>query len=81
MNPNSLSRECIDCRGQAPRVETDYTLISSRFGWRLSRRVDTNGNLFVEWRCPKCWARHKQEQTIATPPPSQRRPLAVGEKK
>lgn len=62
------SYQCIDCRAKSPVVETEYTLISSRFGWRLSRRVGRDGVLNLEWRCPTCWARFKSEKTLATTP-------------
>ncbi|MBI2394736.1 MAG: hypothetical protein HYV09_34525 [Deltaproteobacteria bacterium] len=59
---------CVDCRARAPEVETEYTLISSRFGWRLTRKIDRDGTIQLEWRCPTCWARRKQEKAmVATP--------------
>jgi hypothetical protein len=76
-------RQCIDCRAVAPKTDTNYTLISSKYGWRLSRRTDSAGSLIVEWRCPTCWDKHKAQRAPASPastgpagssPPSVRRP-------
>jgi hypothetical protein len=61
----SRSHQCIDCSAHAPRVETEYTLISSRFGWRLTRKNE-NGRICLEWRCPGCWARFKQDKTLTS---------------
>jgi hypothetical protein len=59
---------CFDCGIQAPATETDYTLISSRFGWRLRRGFGPNGVPFLEWRCPKCWEQYKKFHNATTPP-------------
>jgi len=64
---------CIDCRAPSPDVETEYTLISSRFGWRLTRRLERDGATTLEWRCPACWARYKQLKAASGEPPSSRR--------
>jgi hypothetical protein len=45
---------CVDCGAQAPDTNTNFTLISSAFGWRL-RKVEDR----MEWRCPACWRAHK----------------------
>jgi hypothetical protein len=50
---------CVGCNAQAPATETNYTLISSQHGWRLTRKRGPDGVL-VEWRCPTCWAAYKQ---------------------
>ncbi len=52
----------IDCGKQSPETETNYTLISSQFGWRLTRRRLDNGEFVIEWRCPDCWRAHKKKQ-------------------
>lgn len=74
MSTHHVARICIGCQARAPRVETDYTLISSRFGWRLSRRLEADGSLAVEWRCPGCWDAHKQGR-VASPVSGERRAL------
>lgn len=69
---------CLGCGAKSPEVETEYTLISSRFGWRLSRRMARDGSAILEWRCPNCWAKFKAERAalppdsnrLETPPPS-----------
>jgi hypothetical protein len=50
---------CADCRALSPETETSYTLIGSRYGWRLTKRRDAHGRIGVEWRCPKCWRVYK----------------------
>jgi hypothetical protein len=52
-------QNCVDCRALAPETETNYTLIGSRYGWRLTKRRDGHGRLAMEWRCPKCWRVYK----------------------
>ena len=52
-------RVCTDCKTESPEVETNYTLISARHGWRLSRTLDARGKLLMQWRCPRCWALFK----------------------
>ncbi|HEY3494115.1 MAG TPA: hypothetical protein VGK73_05490 [Polyangiaceae bacterium] len=56
-------RVCSDCKVESPEVETNYTLISARHGWRLARTVDAEGKLLMQWRCPRCWTRHKSLKT------------------
>ncbi len=50
---------CVDCHELSPETETNYTLIGSRFGWRLTRTKDASGTALVEWRCPSCWRIYK----------------------
>lgn len=56
----SERRECVDCRKVSPETSTDYTLISAKFGWRLTRIQTAEGNYGLEWRCPSCWAEYKK---------------------
>lgn len=51
---------CIDCGANAPDTNTQHTLISKSFGWRLSRRAGPGGRMLLEWRCPSCWREHKE---------------------
>jgi hypothetical protein len=53
------SPKCVDCSAVAPPTGTNYTLISSRFGWRLTRSDTATGRKVMEWRCPACYARHR----------------------
>jgi len=50
---------CVDCNEQSPQTETSYTLISSRYGWRLSLEEGPSGERVAIWRCPSCWTRHR----------------------
>lgn len=49
---------CKDCGALAPRTETNFTLISSQHGWRLTFEKE-NGRRKAEWRCPRCWRAFK----------------------
>jgi hypothetical protein len=65
----SKSELCVGCGKQSPVVESDHTLISTRFGWRLTRKVSPEGALILEWRCPSCWSAYKRGQPeVATAP-------------
>jgi hypothetical protein len=55
------SHVCVDCHVQSPPTDTNYTLISSRHGWRLTVTPESSGQRIPEWRCPKCWERHKRK--------------------
>ena len=46
---------CASCGKRAPKTETEYTLISARYGWRLTREKSKDGNYSVKWHCPACW--------------------------
>jgi hypothetical protein len=52
-------KSCVDCGTLSPPTDESFTMISSRFGWRLTRGVSSSGEPIVEWRCPSCWARLK----------------------
>jgi hypothetical protein len=77
---------CVGCGKTSPETETEYTLISAQFGWRLTRSTAADGSLILQWRCPTCWAEFKRSQAEASvaaskhsskpPPASTRRPLA-----
>jgi len=58
-----LENRCVDCGKEPPETETEYTLISSRHGWRLTRGADLNGQRVMEWRCPACWLAHRKKNT------------------
>jgi hypothetical protein len=51
----SSGRRCHDCGIISPETETSYTLISSRYGWRLELISDLAGQKVSIWRCPDCW--------------------------
>jgi hypothetical protein len=62
---------CVACGKKSPATNTDYTLISAQFGWRLARTRMPNGHVLMEWRCPDCWREHKKsrDQSGAHRPP------------
>ncbi|HSC88177.1 MAG TPA: hypothetical protein VLC09_12930 [Polyangiaceae bacterium] len=54
--------QCVHCSKLSPPAESSFTLISSRFGWRLGRRLDrTSGEWQFEWHCPDCWSQKPPE--------------------
>lgn len=53
------AQTCVDCGAKSPQTETNYTLISSRYGWRLSLETLADGRRASFWRCPVCWERHR----------------------
>jgi len=50
---------CVDCKAQSPKTNTNFTLISARFGWRLRRERLPDNRVVIEWRCPGCWQKFK----------------------
>ena len=74
LRPVSSSQRCSDCGLQSPETNTDYTLIGSKHGWRLTKQKAPDGSVTVYWRCPPCWAAHKRSRpevatAVAPPPP------------
>ena len=69
---------CVVCGIPSPKTDTNYTLISPKFGWRLSRRRAADGTFIVEWRCADCWTKHKEQQTESTRQPGAARRRADG---
>ena len=65
----------MNCQAQSPETESEYTLISAQYGWRLARSKARDGTLLLEWRCPSCWAKYKAAQpgTGDAPPASHER--------
>jgi len=61
------AQTCVTCGKQAPETETNYTLISAQFGWRLTRYKRADGSLVLEWRCPVCWREFKRSRPGASP--------------
>jgi hypothetical protein len=54
------SEVCVDCGKNAPETDTNYTLISPQYGWRLSRKKHADGTYEIEWRCRECWRARKE---------------------
>ncbi|HEX3344685.1 MAG TPA: hypothetical protein VHS09_08945 [Polyangiaceae bacterium] len=65
---------CVGCGKKSPETETNYTLISAQFGWRLTRYKSADGALIVEWRCPTCWRDYKRARTTPVEEASDSRP-------
>jgi hypothetical protein len=65
---------CVGCGKKSPETETNYTLISAQFGWRLTRYKSPEGALIVEWRCPTCWRDYKRARTTPAEEPPATRP-------
>jgi DNA-directed RNA polymerase subunit RPC12/RpoP len=53
---------CADCGTQVPPIDDESALISMKYGWRLTRKVQSDGTSLLEWRCPKCWARFRESR-------------------
>jgi len=53
-------RVCSWCGKAAPESETDKSLSSSEFGWRVTRKKLEDGSQEVAWHCPGCWSRLKE---------------------
>jgi hypothetical protein len=60
---------CVGCSKRLSEVDTSSSLVSLKFGWRLTRRRDANGSSGSEWRCPECWQAHKARVAAAPPEP------------
>jgi len=58
---------CVGCGKKSPETETNYTLISAQFGWRLTRYRGADGSLVIEWRCPSCWREYKRARQPSVP--------------
>ncbi len=61
--PEPVVHVCAGCGIGSPAIASNYTVITSRYGWRLTERVaesrsGRSGDRIIEWRCPECWARH-----------------------
>jgi hypothetical protein len=50
---------CVGCGETAPETNTNDTLISTAFGWRMTRHTQPSGEKVVEWRCQSCWREYK----------------------
>jgi hypothetical protein len=68
---------CVGCGESAPETNTNYTLISTDFGWRLMRRTLPGGEKIAEWRCPVCWRAHKAAAHSAGAPRASSVPAAI----
>lgn len=62
----SSSQTCVGCGRKSPPTDTDYTLISSRHGWRLTIETSPNGRRHPIWRCPACWRRRRDAEQVTS---------------
>jgi hypothetical protein len=62
------SEACATCGKKPPPVDTNYTLFSSKFGWRLSKHRNAAGVVHIDWLCPECWKAHKSGTVRAAAP-------------
>jgi hypothetical protein len=64
MNEDSeaSSQICSICNIKSPPTDTNYTLISSRHGWRLALETLPDGTRSPIWRCPPCWQEYRKKQ-------------------
>ena len=58
--------KCGDCGAAAPPADSDSTLISVKYGWRLTRVPQPDGPSIFHWRCKACWQRHKSRPAMAS---------------
>ena len=69
---------CIACGKSSPETETNYTLISAQFGWRLTRFRKPDGTIVIEWRCADCWEDYKKHNPAALTKPGASPPKPSG---
>jgi hypothetical protein len=52
---------CVDCGAVSPQLNADEgsTLISMKYGWRISRQRDQKGAVAIDARCPACWTKRR----------------------
>jgi hypothetical protein len=60
-----LERKCVDCAALAPESASEYTLISARYGWRVTRATRQDGRGILEWRCRKCFTAFREKQFLS----------------
>jgi hypothetical protein len=56
---------CVGCGVLAPATHAFDTSVSTKFGWRLNRRVLPDGTRSLEWRCGGCWTKYKEQAARA----------------
>jgi len=55
----SAPAECCDCGRVVPEATGDTTLVSVKYGWRLTREKLESGETVPRWRCRACWSNYK----------------------
>ena len=58
--------QCVDCGALSPELNADEgsTLISMKYGWRLSREPGPTGDVVFHWRCRDCWRVYKEQAGV-----------------
>ncbi len=54
--------KCVGCAKLSPEVESEFTLVGPQVGWRISRTQSDDGLYVIEWRCPDCWKRFREQK-------------------
>jgi hypothetical protein len=54
-------RKCNDCGRTSPAGVSEYTLIGSGYGWRLTKGASPDGEPILEWHCSECFAKRRSE--------------------
>jgi hypothetical protein len=64
-DPFDTGREsCVDCKKDAPETDSNYTLISQQYGWRLTRSKSSTGRNIHVWRCPECYEKFRPRRKL-----------------
>lgn len=58
---------CSLCRAVSPVTQTNYTLISSKYQWRMEVISGADGQKEPRWYCPDCWQKLKQIRGASAP--------------
>lgn len=57
-----MLHSCTDCGTRVPPQDDESSLISMKYGWRLTRVVGPSGGASLEWRCPRCWVKFRDQR-------------------
>jgi len=61
----SSRHPCVGCAAVSPALShEESSLLSVKYGWRLSRTPDGHGGHAYAWRCPACWQKLKQRRSL-----------------
>jgi hypothetical protein len=60
-----ITHRCVDCDTSSPPTEAKYSLLGLA-GWRSIKGKMDDGTPTEDWRCPPCWAAHKQNGRAIT---------------
>jgi hypothetical protein len=62
--PAPMRHACVGCALLSPVSDDESSLLSMKYGWRLSRTPDGHGGHAYAWRCPACWKKLKQRRSL-----------------